>query len=426
MNFYQKFSSFCLLLVFSSKSLFCALCDPFGYAVGNPNFLLPFNMLNNTSLPIMQYSGMSFSSIAISADGTKGYITGADPAGTGVIYTFDTATGAQIGSPITVGSGNNPLGSIVLTSDGSKAFVCDPNSQSIVVLDLLTNTPTSVPIGTANPNPSGLAISPDGTKLYVASSSDNTIYVFMITSSSLTPLTSFVIPTTSFIQSITVAPDGMTAYVTADTELYPVNLSTNTPLAPISLPLLSSAYDVIVSSDGKSVFVSGRDGVCKIQSNMVVGVFSKPVLFSGLTLSLDGTKLYAADLSDGIIFVFDALSSSPMLPEITKMNFLIPGNMPASPLGIALVPCTVLEISANSCQDIWQTDLYNFISWPVPTKFTPTSYLIYRDGVLIATVPLEKTFFVDHNVIPNQTYTYTIAAQTANGIIKIGKGVITR
>jgi YVTN family beta-propeller protein len=63
---------------------------------------------------------------------------------------------------------------VVLTRDGSRAFVSNWASRSVSVIDTKTNTvTTTIAVGS---NPNDMTISPDG-RLFVACSNDNTVYV---------------------------------------------------------------------------------------------------------------------------------------------------------------------------------------------------------------------------------------------------------
>lgn len=70
---------------------------------------------------------------------------------------------------------SNPYG-VVLTPDGSKAFVTGPVSNEVAVVSLSSNTEIAT-FSTGN-YPQGVAISTDGSKLYVANSGSGTVDVF--------------------------------------------------------------------------------------------------------------------------------------------------------------------------------------------------------------------------------------------------------
>ncbi len=102
--------------------------------------------------------------LAISADGRTVVSAGCKQICTpGFVNLFDTAT-QRFGAEIAVGG--NPF-RIVLSPDGSRAFVANLTGPSISVVDLAARRVTQtfrVPV-----QPTGLAIAPDGNTLYVAS-----------------------------------------------------------------------------------------------------------------------------------------------------------------------------------------------------------------------------------------------------------------
>ena len=102
------------------------------------------------------------SGIAISPDGTRAYVTSfidVDPA----LVTYDTATRTEI-ARVAIPS-QYPIG-VFLTPDGSTAYVTNTITNTVHVVDTLSNTVISSRAVIA---PYGIGFSPDGTSAYIAS-----------------------------------------------------------------------------------------------------------------------------------------------------------------------------------------------------------------------------------------------------------------
>jgi len=105
--------------------------------------------------------------VAISSDGGTAYTVGCKAICTpGFLNFFDTAT-QRFGDEIAVGG--NPL-RIVLSPDGSRAYVANLTGPSISVVDLAgRRVAATFPVPA---QPTGLAVAPDGRTLYVASQTE--------------------------------------------------------------------------------------------------------------------------------------------------------------------------------------------------------------------------------------------------------------
>jgi YVTN family beta-propeller protein len=74
---------------------------------------------------------------------------------------------------------------VVITPDGSRAYVASQNPGSLFVLDTTTNQLiTNIPLG-ADSEPGYIAVTPDGIRLYVASVASDTVLVFDTASNGL-------------------------------------------------------------------------------------------------------------------------------------------------------------------------------------------------------------------------------------------------
>ena len=83
---------------------------------------------------------------------------------------IDTVTNAV---SATIPIGDPPLGGVAVTPDGSKVYVTQVTTVSVI--DTVTNTViATIPVGLI---PEGVAVTPDGSKVYVTSIVANTVSV---------------------------------------------------------------------------------------------------------------------------------------------------------------------------------------------------------------------------------------------------------
>jgi len=148
--------------------------------------------------------------IAISSDGGTVYSAGCKAICTpGFVNFFDTAT-QRFGDEIAVGG--NPF-RIVLSPDGSRAYVANLTGPSVSVVDLAGRRVTAtfrVPA-----QPTGLAVAPDGGTLYVASQTEGRLTALDADSGETRGQLA-----APRARDVTVSPDGRHVYVsTADAVL---------------------------------------------------------------------------------------------------------------------------------------------------------------------------------------------------------------
>jgi YVTN family beta-propeller protein len=141
--------------------------------------------------------------LAVSSDGRTVYSAGCKPICTpGFVNLFDTAT-RRFGDEIAVGG--NPF-RIVLSPDGSRAYVANLTGPSISVVDLAGRRVTGTfPVPT---QPTGLAVAPDGGTLYVASQTEGRLTALDAASGATRGQL-----TAPQARDVTVSPDGRSVYV---------------------------------------------------------------------------------------------------------------------------------------------------------------------------------------------------------------------
>ncbi|WP_309112017.1 hypothetical protein [Saccharothrix sp.] len=109
---------------------------------------------------------VSPNAVAVTPDGKKAYVTGANH-----LSVIDTATNV----PRALDIGYVTLTDVAVTPDGSRVYLTDYRTRSIVVLSTATDSViATVQLPTT---PSRLAIMPDGRRVYVTSYMDNKVYM---------------------------------------------------------------------------------------------------------------------------------------------------------------------------------------------------------------------------------------------------------
>jgi len=100
--------------------------------------------------------------VAITPDGTRAYVTNPDSNSVSVI---DTATNSVVATIAVGGFG------VAITPDGTRAYVAGGGFNTVAVIDTTTNSVVAtIPVGQNPPpggNPFGVAITPDGARAYV-------------------------------------------------------------------------------------------------------------------------------------------------------------------------------------------------------------------------------------------------------------------
>jgi hypothetical protein len=70
-----------------------------------------------------------------------------------------------------------------------------------------------------------------------------------------------------------------------------------------------------------------------------------------------------------------------------------------------------LSVSESTANYGLTTNVYNTLSWTASTSPSIASYRIYRNGVLVTSVPSTATQWVDYNRIADESVTYGIQTQ---------------
>jgi hypothetical protein len=187
------------------------------------------------------------------------------------------------------------------------------------------------------------------------------------------------------------------------------NPTWSTPIAISSLGALNSEVTLGYSSASEQVVAAWLDsGVPRYAitdstgATWTEGVISpNPVANTAISLAFD------SGLNEMFAAWSNASSGSPSDPVYSTLltQAIFPG------------PVTSLKGVQKINTFVTASELYNQLNWrpPTPGSFPVLSYHIYRNGILIATLPPTKLSFHDHNRKPGVIYLYAVAASDING-----------
>jgi 6-phosphogluconolactonase len=358
---------------------------PFVYVTGKggTNEISQFASLGSGSLrpltPPNVASGEFPYDIAVSPQGTSAYaVDNLSPtAGAVSQYTLNPATGKLTPkSPRTVPTAGAPSGLIAISPDGKNAYVPSGKAISQYRISPATGKLTPMPprkVAGAG-FPIGIKVAPDGRYLYFVSFMQclvpkgstgstctdstkarkaSTVSVFGISpaTGALSSVPVQTVPTGLGPQMITIAPDGMSAYVAATGAntiwQYSINPATGrlTPMSPATVATGKGPHDLAVTPDGKNLYVVtvGDNTIAQYAINPATGALSgRPVSTArtvpapeAIALSPDGKNAYVTSEGAG------ALSQFAISPVTGKITPLSPATVTApshGSLGVAVSP----------------------------------------------------------------------------------------
>ncbi len=199
--------------------------------------------------------GGSATSVAVSRDGTRLYVTNYDDH---TVEVFETATNTRVD---TIPAGTNPEG-VAISPDGLLLYVTNdvrgegglsepPLRGTVTVIDIATHENTSITVGRF---PVGVAVSPCGCRIYVVNEADGTMTV--INANTLEVLDTVDVGPKP--QGVAVSRDG-TLYLTDRTNgtLTVIDTANNHVVATIPIP---DAEGVAVHPDGNRIYVTSNTG----------------------------------------------------------------------------------------------------------------------------------------------------------------------
>ncbi len=265
--------------------------------------------------------GVSPLNPAVTPDGSKVYVPVIADMGGGAVVVIDAATNA-VSSVIGGFSGPRDL---VVSPDGSRAYVADTGGGRLAVIDTATDTVTAS-IGVSVPW--AVAVSPDG--LHVYATEDFAPDVAVI--STVTDTVTATVPVGRDPQGIAVTPDGASLYVTSvstDT-VWLVDTASNTVTRTI--PVGAGPCAVAASPDGATAYVTNEIGtavsVISTSTNTVTATVPVGSYPMGLEFTPDGSTVYVTNLYSSSVSVIGTRTQT-VTATVAVGSF---------PMGVAFVP----------------------------------------------------------------------------------------
>lgn len=372
------------------------------------------------------------------------------------VKVIDTTTNT-ITKSVRVGNQPVPLAGV---AGGIFVYCGNQLSNSISVIATPAGGAVATTISLTNP-PNALAITPDGAFLYAVSTSADAVLV--ASAASNTQIDTIAVPNSP--TSIAITPSGQYAYVPQlDTDTVAVlRLSDNTVISTINIPSSQEPRSIAITPDGAYVYVPGAgNGVVSViqtSDNTVVDTINVGDNPRGITISPNGTFAYVASTGTDTVYVIQistntvvdtiGVGTSPTAMAVTSdSNFLYVcnqgtdtvsvvnlttgavtdtitvGDTPSGIVlpGVSLFPPTSFEGQKMINSFPFQTQYLNVLSWSASPSLDVQSYLLYRDGALIASIPAQNPrIFYDDSIHWQSSYTYTIQSVSSSGAISSAK-----
>lgn len=262
--------------------------------------------------------------VVVSPDGTRAYVSSSD---FGPLSVIDTATNTVVNE---ISLGGYRGGRLAVSPDGTRLYVV---GAQILVVDTASNTVISdSAFGVYAP--SDVAVSPDGSRVYVSDRIWNGTVSVIDTATNT--VVGEPIPVGHYPSAIALSPDGSRLYVTDDaTEgagtVSVIDTTTNTVVGTVTVG--DDPLAVAVSPDGRRIYVANTGSktvtVIDATTNTVVGQpISVGNYSSAMVVSPDGKRLYVTDSADNTVSVIDTASKK-------VIGTVAVGDIP---LGVAISP----------------------------------------------------------------------------------------
>ncbi len=334
--------------------------------------------------------------IAITPDSTSAYITDSQK---GTLDYIDIASNTVIGS-INSNSFISPQG-IAITPDGKYAYVTDPKAKGDKVSKIDINTNQIV--GTIQDNrfrtPQNIAITPNGNYAYITDTIAGYIYQIDLMQDVVIGVVGNAVFNDPF--GIAITPNGQYAYATdlSTAQVYQIDIATNQVIGTVSGETFHYPYHLAITPDNQYLFLTdtATDLVYKIDisTNQVVA------LLSGALLSYPYSLAIAPSVIDTVTPIIE-IEKPEIMPEIEQPLITGPTILTGG-----------LTVSQKRNDFGLEYERFNKLKWKAVSG--AMGYWIYRDGVLIATVPSSKLKYNDHNRIKAEVVTYTVIAIDVSG-----------
>ncbi|WP_262041035.1 IPT/TIG domain-containing protein [Streptomyces sp. Isolate_219] len=282
---------------------------------------------------------------------------------------------------------------ITLSPDGARAYVANRGSDTVSVIDTVTDTVTAtIPTGAG---PSFVGISPDGTRGYVTVADDGLVSVVDTATNAIVAN----VPVGEGPTMAAVTPDGTRVYVTqqAGTTVSVIDAATNT--VTDTVPVGAGGTGVVITPDGTRAYVacfSGSVSVIDTATNTVTTTITAgdvPIL---LALTPDGARLYVTNAGSSTVSVVDTATNAVIATV----------GVSAQPRFLAVSPDGAHVYVANSLPDtvsVIDTATHTVVE-NIGVGAGPTGLTVFPDGTHAYVVNAEANTVsvIATTVIPDQ------------------------
>ncbi|WP_345100713.1 gliding motility-associated C-terminal domain-containing protein [Mucilaginibacter panaciglaebae] len=260
--------------------------------------------------------------------------------GGGCSYKWTVTDNAQIGFPLSNGTGNvqpftavnntnKPITahiSITPLSEGF-AYVANSLSNNVTVINTSTHdVVTNIPVDS---QPFGVAVSPDGRRVYVVNSKNETGHakpgvVSVIDAASNTIVGNYTVGKNA--KAIVVNPDGKRAYVANESSntVSVVDLTDNTSIPDITV---TGPLGIAISVDGSRLYVGSTTAqlyVIDAATNQVLKKIPVQSTYpTAVMVSPDGSKVYVTNNTANYICVIDVATGGAQTVTVGTAPFAL-------------------------------------------------------------------------------------------------------
>ena len=363
----MKTLAYVLFLALGLSSI--ASAQPFAYvANGQSSNVSVINTSDHTLFTTVIGLDLGPTGIAITPDGAFAYVTNNFGGNPGTVSVIAIATNSVVAT-IAVGTGPTDL---AITPDGAFAYVANDGSNSVSVIDILSNAVVATVVG-MDDHPNGIAITPDGAFAYVTSFG---LSPFTVSDVSVIDLATNTVVDTIRVagaSDVAITPDGAFAYVTngvVPATVTVISTATNTVVDSVSFEGTGSG-GIAITPDGEFAYVATPPSfvtVIATGTNTVVdtvGLADKP---ADVAITPDGAFAYVT-----INGFFGQRARIVTVIEIATNSVVTTVEVGVGPVGIAITPEPVTSVTDERAIP---TDYV--LSQNYPNPFNPSSAVRYE------------------------------------------------
>jgi YVTN family beta-propeller protein len=305
----------------------------------------------------------------IGATGFDAYVTNLD---SGTVSFFDVNSPPTFPTPAPTITVENGPGNIAISSDQTKAVVCNQTSNTLSIIDLTSSATTAnLPVGNG---PNDVVITPDGKKAYVCAAFSNIVSVIDLT----TQLITTVIPVGATPTFLDVSPDGSKVCVSNQdsSSISIIDTATNTVITSVGVGIFPG--DLAVTPDGQEVIVinvgSNTVSVVSLSSFSVVATINVQLVPFAVAITPDGTKACVCNTTSNTVSVID-LTTNTVIANVPVDLF---------PQAVSITPdSTKACVSNNIGNTVSMIDLsvpLPVVIATIPVGVFPTTSVVTPDG----------------------------------------------